>query len=39
MQEKVKSCLNEIKGNYFKYAKDIISGEKWDRNAWRDLRD
>lgn len=38
-EEKVRACLNEIKTNYIKYANDIISGEKWDRNAWRDLRD
>lgn len=38
-EEKSKCCLKQIKNNYDKYAEKIISGEEWDRNSWRDLRD
>lgn len=35
-EEKLTSCLNTIKYNYDTYALDIISGENWDRETWRD---
>lgn len=37
--KKIEECLSKIKFNYDTYALDIINGENWDRNAWRDLRD
>jgi hypothetical protein len=38
-EEKSIACLRQIKYNYDTYARDIISGENWDRNAWKDPRD
>ena len=34
-----KESLLEIKSNFDNYALDIIYGENWDRNSWKDLRD
>jgi hypothetical protein len=38
-QDKSIACFKAIKYNYDTYARDIISGENWDRNAWKDPRD
>ena len=37
-EEKSMACLKQIKYNFDTYARDIISGENWDRNAWTDPR-
>lgn len=34
--EKVTACLQQIKSNYDRYARDIITGDVWDDKAWKD---
>jgi hypothetical protein len=38
-EEKSIACLKQIKFNYDTYARDIISGENWERDVWIDPRD